>query len=179
MLVTDAASPGPSSSPNYLNVTRDAADGGAYANFGLQSEPTDLIRMELDWYAGAYNAQIQVLDPSDNLRQYLSLTYLGEVKGSDAETIATVSTGAWHNLAIEYSPSASTCDVFVDDVLEGDDEAIYAAGSFSKLLLYTTSAPGVTYYDNVEVSKVPEPASVALLVSALLGLMAYAWRKRK
>lgn len=35
------------------------------------------------------------------------------------------------------------------------------------------------FVDNVAVSGVPEPSSVALLVTGLFGLLCYAWRKRK
>jgi hypothetical protein len=35
------------------------------------------------------------------------------------------------------------------------------------------------YFDNVQVSAVPEPCTFVLLTSGLLGLMAFAWRKRK
>jgi hypothetical protein len=37
----------------------------------------------------------------------------------------------------------------------------------------------VEFFDNVSVSSVPEPASMMLLGSGLIGLLAYAWRKRK
>jgi hypothetical protein len=35
------------------------------------------------------------------------------------------------------------------------------------------------YVDNVSLSAVPEPASCAILTTGLIGLLAYAWRKRK
>jgi hypothetical protein len=35
------------------------------------------------------------------------------------------------------------------------------------------------YFDNVQLSSVPEPGTIGLLASGLLGLMANAWRKRK
>jgi len=37
------------------------------------------------------------------------------------------------------------------------------------------------YIDNVSVTtaSIPEPSSIALLTSAIVGLLAYAWRKRR
>jgi hypothetical protein len=40
-------------------------------------------------------------------------------------------------------------------------------------------AYGWTYLDNVSTTAVPEPASITLLTAGLVGLLAYAWRKRK
>jgi hypothetical protein len=37
----------------------------------------------------------------------------------------------------------------------------------------------VLLVDNVSVSAVPEPGTLALAVAGVLGLLAYAWRKRK
>ena len=182
VLVADAADPGPVSSPNYLTVIRDAGvDGGAYANFTGQSDPNDVVRAEFDWYAnGAYSAQIQFLSPAGGYFTYFSLANDGTVT-SGANVVKQVDTEEWHNIAIEYSPTATTCDVFIDNVLEGDDVGVAGAGSnFGQILFYTTSTTGATtHYDNVQVSIVPEPSSVALLLSGLVGLLAYAWRKRK
>ena len=52
-LVKDDEVPGPVSSPNYLGVTRTGTWNEAEADFGVQSDPTDLIRMEADWYHDA------------------------------------------------------------------------------------------------------------------------------
>ena len=34
------------------------------------------------------------------------------------------------------------------------------------------------FFDNLQLQSIPEPSSMAILASALIGLLAYAWRKR-
>jgi hypothetical protein len=55
------------------------------------------------------------------------------------------------------------------------------AGLGQPLWIELGSHHGNTVYDNVrlDASPVPEPSSVVLLISALIGLVAYAWRKRR
>lgn len=40
-------------------------------------------------------------------------------------------------------------------------------------------SPDRTWYDGVSYEVVPEPSTIALLITGLFGLLAYAWRKRK
>jgi hypothetical protein len=46
---------------------------------------------------------------------------------------------------------------------------------------YSTGGAGRIAFDNVrlDVAGVPEPGTITLLASGLIGLMAYAWRKRR
>ena len=53
---------------------------------------------------------------------------------------------------------------------------VVSVGAGDHTLLFT--AGGWTYLDNVSVA-VPEPASLAMVFSGLIGLLAYAWRKRR
>lgn len=58
---------------------------------------------------------------------------------------------------------------------------VVTAGSYDLVFTGTSSdAAAVVVLDNVSMSvAVPEPSAIILLVGGLLGLLAYAWRKRK
>lgn len=56
----------------------------------------------------------------------------------------------------------------------------YGNPNYFQYLAINDGATGQPFYvDNVSISVVPEPSMVALSVSGLIGLLAYAWRKRK
>jgi hypothetical protein len=54
-------------------------------------------------------------------------------------------------------------------------------GSIAAAGLYTTGSSGVLCFDTFRISStaVPEPSTMMLVLSGVLGLLAYAWRKRK
>jgi len=53
----------------------------------------------------------------------------------------------------------------------------YQATGFS--LRMFNNSNGTAYQDNFSVSQIPEPSTLALLAAGLVGLLCYAWRKRR
>ena len=49
----------------------------------------------------------------------------------------------------------------------------------SKLFFGVEEGSSTAWVDNFSVTGVPEPSTLGLLITGLLGLLAYAWRKRK
>lgn len=93
---------------------------------------------------------------------------------------------AWNKLAIDVDFVTDRCSVSVDGTSVVDD-LVFAGGDLSKVQFLdmqawwnsATGTPGRGGFDNLVVSTVPEPSSAALAVTGIMGLLAYAWRKRK
>ncbi|NLF07539.1 MAG: PEP-CTERM sorting domain-containing protein [Pirellulaceae bacterium] len=84
----------------------------------------------------------------------------------------------WQKWEIDYVVGSGTCTLSIDGTsVSGDflfsDSAL--PGSLSLSGGSTDRTP--TYFD--EVRTIPEPSTLALLACGLVGLLAYAWRKRK
>ena len=106
-----------------------------------------------------------------------------------AITTGLTSTQAWHNFAVKFDLDHQLLDVYVDQVDKGQinlntfDGGLYGAQVSSATNDYVSvgAKNGVRIWtDNFQVgSATPEPSAIALLVTGLIGLLAYAWRKRR
>ena len=91
----------------------------------------------------------------------------------------------WHNYAVQFNLPAHTLSMYVDQALVGTvNTSVFAGGIYDNwgngAIGFGGDGAHDILLDNVQVgAPVPEPATVVLLVTGLLGLLAYAWRKRK
>lgn len=99
--------------------------------------------------------------------------------------------GAWTHIQVDYDLTAKGDDAvktYVDGVkvgttFDGNDPPV----SFANQTFYLGAIPTVSvcgfkgYIDNfaIEGTAIPEPGTFSLVTIGLLGLLAYAWRKRK
>ena len=185
MLTTDAASPGPASSPNYFSVNRSATWNDAKAQFtARQTTGTDLVRVEFDYFISEANGvdaigYIALFDQGNiGEFQYIQPRGNGAVS-SGGGALSGLVVDTWQHWTIDYNPGATTMDITIGSTLNDDISGYATPAGIDAVSLSATTTYGPFYFDNVEVSIVPEPSSVALLLSGLLGLVAYAWRKRK
>jgi hypothetical protein len=119
----------------------------------------------------------------------------GEREVSGTTNIAD---SAWHQVAVVFNGTADTLSLYVDHNLETltenytNDTALASTfGTSSDIRIGVNHSGGQPVYgaiDYIRVSDValspsefvgvPEPSAIVLLTTAVLGLLAYAWRKR-
>lgn len=100
--------------------------------------------------------------------------YLPDIVGGEGHlweraTVTPTTPGVFEEKTLTYTPTAADIAAY-----GGQNLVIGLCGS-------STGADGRVAFDNVRVTDtvVPEPCSLFLLASGLVGLIAYAWRKRK
>ena len=99
-----------------------------------------------------------------------------------ASTGAAVATLWW---GAQGTPSGSLTEInFTTNALGGNNTPSLPFTWDSNTVNYigfggAFKTGAVSTIDNVSVSAIPEPSTLALLATGLIGLLAYAWRKRK
>ena len=158
----------------YYGSTLVGASGTQHtyinANFAPQSNPADLIRLEVDFAAIASNSTMEIAIGSGGTPcNPISL-------GSNTGPLNT-----WHHLAIEYYPGAATYDLYVNDLELADLPMATIPTTVDSFYFHGTGGNWASF-DNVSVTvipaEVPEPSTVALLVCGLFGLL-FVWKKCK
>ncbi len=133
-------------------------------------------------------------------------TYVREGSASHTEYFGTALTnGHWYELkaVMDFSTAATATTMWYRDITAGQltftqdatmgtrnlnvpttNPGTYTANGYSVRIDKGTQISGayVQYLDNysvVDPKVIPEPSTLALLAAGLVGLLAYAWRKRK
>jgi hypothetical protein len=199
-VVNDAA-PGPASGANYLYLGRGNTSGWVEGDafFANQAANGTTVRLDFDinslstnWPLTFYGAEQDHPNSSTLWKEVyqIVLNPNGVVadwtQGGAAVPLAGMQwkNNQWQHCEVDYTIGSGKFDITYDGVTK-TGLAIAPGGHDINCIVF---APGVgaagdiglQYFDNVTVTiGVPEPSSIALLVSALVGLVAYAWRKRK
>jgi hypothetical protein len=97
----------------------------------------------------------------------------GEVDGADVDiwklNVGTTGSGVWELADFNYDGEVDGADVDIWKLKVGSSLALPPGGGAG------LSGGGMS----LSASIVPEPGTLILLVTGLLGLLGYAWRKRK
>jgi hypothetical protein len=104
----------------------------------------------------------------------------------NAATAVSGSVAATYRLHMHWNATTKQASFEIDKDYNGTFSADYTTTLDGSNNAFTTSnaklliggGDGVSF-DNVVVTQTPEPGTIALLVNGLLGLLAYAWRKRR
>lgn len=94
--------------------------------------------------------------------------------------LGTYSTDTWVDVEMLADYATKTFTLTVDGTTWSDLSFVTAgANQESRIVMGPATTTSLYGWDNMVIDVVPEPSSVALLISGLAGLLAYAWRKRK
>ena len=130
------------------------------------------------------------------IRSYSGYNFNGDVHyyvngGAENDAHYTDTPTVWHNVtllftdSVDNKPFNGSGDLHVQGFMDGSTTSFMTAGLGMDVannyitLFGGSSAASWSLFDNLTVSQVPEPGVLLLLATGLIGLLAYAWRKRK
>jgi hypothetical protein len=187
--VTDATGtngPGPNQGKNYLRLVRGTySDFSAGECFTVQNTTGDHIHWEQMLYAGSSAADanpLQIIGQGTTGNRFNILTSyspgygsIGSYTGNWPPTAVagvTYVADKWQKWEIDYNIGDAFLKLTVDGA-SASNIPIISGGDLGCIQLVSSS---IGYADEIAV---PEPSSVALLSAGLIGLLAFAWKKRK
>jgi hypothetical protein len=101
-----------------------------------------------------------------------------------ATQLGSVTGTGYHDYKLVQTPGAATANLYVDGALMATLNPLNAFGAARYMIGDTAGRDltGVGVYiaaASLSTGVVPEPSTIVLLTTGLLGILAYAWRKRK
>ena len=178
-----AATPTYSGTMMYSSVLANINDGLMVSNGGYVSyTPNSAV-----FSSGAGESLVFTLDAAYDLEKIAVYTAFGNKRLGQAYSIdvSTDDGATWSSLisvAIANGTTHTVC--YARGVTITDDTTGTLAAGVNALRFNFTipaSGEGIAVYSEIAVygAVVPEPSALALLATGLIGLLCYAWRKRK
>lgn len=164
MKVVNAAPSGPVSAPNCLSIVRTAWNQ-MNASFERQTNPKDLIRLEMDFY-GAQGCMpyVDICNGTTELNWVMAtgdggiIVPTGVGAGTSTATV-TYNVGAWNHLMMEYSPGAATFDLKINGNVQTGIPMYQSSSGFDSIgfscVQNGTDGSGALY-DNVKIILNPD-----------------------
>jgi len=178
--------------PTYLVTSQWGAENGAIVGVDGGVTPLTAKTMLAEYYTGSYTQTLQVTDVSADpaLSTYTLSAYFNANQNlSAANAFVNISfydssntllggppssglildniPSTWEQISITATEPLST-KYIVSQVMYLDSTLMDSSGAIH---------PG--YVDSASLTLVPEPGTIVLLLSGLVGLICYAWRKRQ
>jgi hypothetical protein len=179
--VTNTTPPGPGAptGTQFLRIACES-DGAVAGYMNFPNQSAGHIHME--------NYFLFAQSGSGNCGQMLGLDVYGstvfnivayngtiQTYGYDGFTDSGVAVSSgWQKLTIDWDIGSPDYTLTVGDTVLNNRHCWEASGGLRQVELTSGGGNGLMYYDAV-----PEPCTTVLLTTGLVGLLAYAWRKRK
>jgi hypothetical protein len=141
---------------------------------------------DLEFEAGASGYLQFSVDNNANTAGVTSyrLGYGGQF--NDVQPAAGYTTGDWMHMKLTWNLGTDIRAVLTDasnNVLWDHSHALTAVPAFTSIyagsIQINTATQAVFSFDNISVTTIPEPSTLALLMTGAIGLLCYAWRKRR
>ena len=175
--------PGAAEGDKYLRIRRSLyVSFHCMENFAAQTTAGNQIHLEQMLYVAAGSGLgVQLIGwgedgttPRINLFNDGSTLY-GYSQGTMTPISNGFAKGKWQKWELDYAIGGSTFDLTINGV-KASGLATHTAGGLAGFDFVQEIVGGALYLD---AAPIPEPGTIALLLSASVGLLAYAWRKRK
>lgn len=158
----------------------------ATANTELVNASGWTVEMRVQTVANTGDGWGAAIDVEDNVGGVGVLLYPDKIdcyKGdwSSSTSISGLSTG-YHTLRIAVAPAGTSANFYIDGAITPNATVNLVADAGRRLVFGDISGGGSgrVNFDYVNVNApVPEPSAIIMLAIGLLGLVCYAWRKRK
>ncbi len=190
--VTSFGTPGAFEGDNYLRVK--STNENVYQTLFL-SEGQDTVGDHIRYAQMVYidstgNAtvhfKIMGTDLANNLisvqNQHLGSDVQNRVGWTFSDTGLSYTQDTWELWEFDYTIGDATFDLTVagNQVIGLSIQwPALVNKTFAVVNIHTSANTGTVYFDEYRAYGIPEPSSIALLFSGMVGLLAYAWRKRK
>jgi hypothetical protein len=178
--------PGAHQGTNYLRLNNNAYNDDAALNINIADQNTtgDVVRLEQMFYVpvaadgiayfaalGSGTAIFNIGTQSTGRMRYLDYTTMTQV-----ETTVPYTAGTWQKWAVDYKIGDATLTLSVD----GNSQVIPTSWGTGGNWDFLQIAQGryLAGVASIYVDAVPEPSTSAMAIAGLMGLLAYAWRKR-
>jgi hypothetical protein len=184
-----APGPGAGNTGKFLYPNGPSCDNFGFLSAAAQAASTDqVVTYSMNMYVpsgagtfGGISSYASASGWSLNIFDVYPFTdgtvkYYNEGDTKQQTAPGTFTTDAWISVQIVADFTLGTYTANVGGVTFSD---VLNSNATSVSRCYLSTSSGGIAFDNLSITTVPEPSTLLLTATGLLGLLAYAWRKRK